>query len=210
LIVRKHSPKSGFRLWNGLRHGMARVVGKLSPLKVQKERRPGMYGDGAGLWLNVGPTGSKSWVFRYMLHGRARAMGIGALHTVGLADARERARAARLLLLDGIDPLDARAAQRKQSRLEASVSFGARWAGRCRAEVFPAPGPATWLRLRGGFAALSILGHYAATTAGTRRHYTMLERLAQRRFIGPAVPTEAMGKAGFLTATAIKVAALHR
>ena len=61
---------------------MARVVGKLSPLKVQRERRPGMYGDGDGLWLNVGPTGSKSWVFRYMLHGRARAMGIGALHNV--------------------------------------------------------------------------------------------------------------------------------
>ena len=40
---------------------------------------------------NVGPTGGKSWLFRFMLDGRAREMGLGALHTIGLAEARERA-----------------------------------------------------------------------------------------------------------------------
>ena len=35
-----------------------------------------MYADGGGLYLQVGPTGAKSWIFRYMLEGRARAMGL--------------------------------------------------------------------------------------------------------------------------------------
>jgi integrase len=87
---------------------MARTIGKLSPMAVQKMSAPGLYGDGGGLWLTVGPTGGKSWLFRYMLNGRAREMGIGPLHTICLAEARKRAAAARLLRHDGIDPLDAR------------------------------------------------------------------------------------------------------
>jgi hypothetical protein len=67
---------------------MARVIGKLSPAKVRTVAKPGIYGDGAGLWLNVGPTGGKSWLFRFMLDGRAREMGLGALHTIGLAEPR--------------------------------------------------------------------------------------------------------------------------
>jgi integrase len=47
-------------------------------------------------------------------------MGLGPFHTVGLADARERARTARRLLLDGIDPLEARAVDRAAKALEAA------------------------------------------------------------------------------------------
>ena len=36
-----------------------------------------MYGDGAGLWLQVSRGGTKSWVFRYELDGWAREMGLG-------------------------------------------------------------------------------------------------------------------------------------
>ena len=39
-------------------------------------------------------------------------MGLGALHTVSLAEARERAKQARQLLLDGTDPIEAKRAQR--------------------------------------------------------------------------------------------------
>src|SRR6516162_7807826 len=39
---------------------------------------------------------------------RERQMGLGPLHTVGLADAREMAREARLLVRQGKDPLDAK------------------------------------------------------------------------------------------------------
>jgi Arm DNA-binding domain len=47
-------------------------------------------------------------------------MGLGPLHCVALAEARERARKARNLLLDGIDPLEHRRAQRDTQRREAA------------------------------------------------------------------------------------------
>jgi hypothetical protein len=50
-------------------------------------------------------------------------MGLGLFHTVGLADARERARTARRLLLDGIDPLVARALDRAAKALEAAKAM---------------------------------------------------------------------------------------
>src|ERR1700733_14188486 len=96
---------------------MARTIGKLTPAKVKNENKPGLYGDGGGLWLNVGPTGGKSWLFRYMLDRKAHAMGLGPLHTIGLAEARERAAAARKMRLDGIDPLGARTTERQARRL---------------------------------------------------------------------------------------------
>jgi hypothetical protein len=81
---------------------------KLTPLAVQRARRPGLYHDGHGLYLQVSVFGTKSWLYRFMRHGVARKMGLGALHTVPLALARQRAADARRALLDGIDPIDAR------------------------------------------------------------------------------------------------------
>ena len=48
-------------------------------------------------------------------NGRERWLGLGPLHTVTLKDARERARAARLQLLDGIDPINSRHAERAKA-----------------------------------------------------------------------------------------------
>jgi integrase len=94
---------------------MAREANKLTATEVSKKKKPGRYSDGLGLWLQVAESVSgegitKAWVFRYMRHGRARQMGLGALHTVSLAEARARARQARQLLLDGIDPIEAKRA----------------------------------------------------------------------------------------------------
>jgi integrase len=97
-----------------------REIYKLSPASVRHAAKPGLYGDGGGLWLSVGPGGNKSWLYRFMLDGRAREMGLGPLHTIGLAEARERARAARRLCLDGIDPIDRKHADRDARRLAAA------------------------------------------------------------------------------------------
>ncbi|MFD2190458.1 Arm DNA-binding domain-containing protein [Pistricoccus aurantiacus] len=40
---------------------------------------PGMYCDGDGLNLRVGPTGTKSWILRTLVHGRRRDLGLGSL-----------------------------------------------------------------------------------------------------------------------------------
>lgn len=102
---------------------MPREVGKLTALKVTRLREPRMYGDGGNLWLQVGPNGTKSWVFRYMLGGKEREMGLGPLHTVSLSDARTKAAECRRLCLDGVDPIEARKKTRAQARLDSARSI---------------------------------------------------------------------------------------
>ncbi|MBP9714699.1 MAG: integrase arm-type DNA-binding domain-containing protein [Sterolibacterium sp.] len=99
---------------------MARLVDKLTPLAVSKATKPGYYGDGGGLWLQVSPSGSKSWIFRFTLSKKQREMGLGAVHTVTLPEARARAKECRLILLEGKDPLEIRKASKLVEALERS------------------------------------------------------------------------------------------
>jgi integrase len=114
-----------------------RMIGRLNVNKI-RNARPGPDGrtvlmcDGGGLWLQVGAgkngQTNKSWVFRYAVAGmkisktgreyrRERQMGLGPLHTVGLADAREMAREARLQVARGVDPIEARDASKGMAAL---------------------------------------------------------------------------------------------
>ena len=97
---------------------MAREINKLDAVTVSAAKLPGYYGDGAGLWLQVSPAGTKSWIFRFTMAGRQREMGLGALHTIGLAEARKRAKLCRQQVLDGTDPIAARDAARQAAALE--------------------------------------------------------------------------------------------
>ena len=102
---------------------MARESNKLTAIAVARKKRPGRYGDGLGLWLQVSPAGdacTKSWLFRYMRDGKARQMGLGPVHTVTLAAARDKAADARRLLLAGVDPIEHRDAERMRTRVEAA------------------------------------------------------------------------------------------
>jgi integrase len=102
---------------------MARAIGKLTALKVAKAKRPGMYADGGGLYLRVTSDETRNWVFRFMLNGKPRWMGMGALHTIGLAEARNRAAVHRMQCHDGIDPIEARRAERMQGRLNVAKAI---------------------------------------------------------------------------------------
>lgn len=97
---------------------MGRTVEKLTALAVNKMKEPGYHGDGAGLYLQVSKTGSKSWIFRYTRAGKQREMGLGPLHTVSLAQAREQAKNCRSTLLAGSDPLEIRKAGQLEDALE--------------------------------------------------------------------------------------------
>ncbi len=101
---------------------MARARERLKPRAIQKLRAPGYYADGAGLYLLVSESGSKSWVLRYMLRGRAREMGLGPERVFSLVAARKRASLARELLADGIDPIQARDAERARQALDLAKS----------------------------------------------------------------------------------------
>jgi hypothetical protein len=63
---------------------MAKKVERLSAVAVAKANEPGMYPDGAGLYLRVGRGGAKSWAFRFMLNRKAREMGLGGLTKAAL------------------------------------------------------------------------------------------------------------------------------
>ena len=79
---------------------------------VRNAKTPGLYGDGHGLYLQVSVFKTKSWVFRFMIDGQARKMGLGPLHTISLAEARAEALEARKLVRKGIDPIEGEHARR--------------------------------------------------------------------------------------------------
>jgi integrase len=83
----------------------------LTQRKVERAK-PGRYSDGHGLYLIVHNSNNKSFAFRFERDGHERWMGLGPCHTVDLKRARSKAREARLLLLENIDPLDHRDAER--------------------------------------------------------------------------------------------------
>src|SRR5262249_48560364 len=99
---------------------MAQMTGRLTSLKIARAvKRPGMYCDTGGLYLQVSPNGA-SWIYRYMLNGRSHEMGLGPLALYGLAEARAMALDARRLRHQGIDPIEARRAARAQTQLDAA------------------------------------------------------------------------------------------
>ena len=80
---------------------------KLTARKVETAK-PGKYSDGNNLYLIVSPTGSRKWVLRFTWRGRAKEMGLGSASTVLLADARDKATAARRKVAQGLNPIEER------------------------------------------------------------------------------------------------------
>jgi hypothetical protein len=80
-----------------------------------------MHPDGRGLYLQV-KNGGRSWLFRFMLNGKERWMGLGPYPDVSLADARRGAEGCRRLLREGIDPIEARRQRQRAAQLEAAQS----------------------------------------------------------------------------------------
>jgi hypothetical protein len=72
------------------------MAGKLRPLDVERETRPGKYFDGDGLYLVVKGATSRNWIYRYRKDGKERWLGLGSLKDVSLKNARMARDAARL------------------------------------------------------------------------------------------------------------------
>lgn len=92
----------------------------LTARAVAAKNKRGRYADGGGLVLLVSKWVTKSWAFRWQRDGRERHMGLGPLHTLSLAKARERAGECRLVVLGGADPIEERKAQRMRRKIEAA------------------------------------------------------------------------------------------
>jgi integrase len=104
----------------------------LTVKKVERLKEKGRHADGGGLYLQVNGSGSKSWVFKYERTVRDAAgqpkrkehmLGLGGLDTFSLAEARERARALRQKLKDGVDPLAAKRTAKAERELAAAKAL---------------------------------------------------------------------------------------
>jgi Arm DNA-binding domain len=96
------------------------MAGKLRPLDVERETRPGKYFDGDGLYLVVKGATSRNWIYRYRKDGKERWLGLGSLKDVSLKDAR-LARDARLRVkgdhsTPGVDIVQEERAAREEAK----------------------------------------------------------------------------------------------
>jgi integrase len=135
------------RVRGGARPG-PRTVERLNALALEKVRAdksrlsqtPGLLNDGRGLCLRVKSATTRSWVYRYMVNGASREMGLGAYPDISLADARTLVAEARRLRAMGKDPIAERDAQRARERVEAAKAVTFR---QC-AEKYIAAHRASW------------------------------------------------------------------
>jgi len=90
---------------------------KISPKKERFE-----VSDGQGLSLRVMPTGKKTWVYRYMIDGRARRMTLGNYPSTSIAEAREKHSQAMQQVERGVDPGEKQKAEKSALKAAPTVS----------------------------------------------------------------------------------------
>jgi integrase len=108
---------------------MARQLHTLTPEKIMS-LAAGRHADGGGLYLQVLPGGTRSWLFRYDMQSKSHWLGLGPVNAGKLGDclseARRKAGEARAQVRDGRDPLAikrAQAAERARSELATDKTF---------------------------------------------------------------------------------------
>jgi integrase len=143
--------------------GTGRKAARLSALAVSRINKPGMHADGLGLYLLVGPSGAKSWIYRYRSAGKLHDKGLGPLHTVSLAEARAKALDCRKLRLDGGDPIAAGKAKRQRAALDAAKAMTFR---QC-AEAYITSHKAGWRNPKHAAQWPSTLGTYVYPAFGS-------------------------------------------
>lgn len=138
------------------------VTNKLTDRKAASLNAPGRFGDGAGLWLQVRSPSAKSWVFRFMLNGKARWLGLGPYPDVTLAEARELAAECRRKLRAGIDPLDEKQAAKRTALAQAvkALTFD-----ECAASYIEAHRPG-WKNAKHAAQWSATIATYASPTIG--------------------------------------------
>lgn len=104
----------------------ARATERFTDLAVRRMKRPGVWADGRGLYLQVIETGAKSWLYRFKHYDRERWMGLGPYPDVSLAAARAAALRCRELRRQGVDPIEQRRAEQAAARVAAAKSLNFR------------------------------------------------------------------------------------
>jgi len=101
---------------------------RLSTAKIQNataQKKTVRLFDGRGLYLEIAPTGSRWWRFKYRFAGKEKRISLGVYPDVGLKKARDRRDEMRKLVADGIDPIAARKQQKLMALDDAANTFEA-------------------------------------------------------------------------------------
>ncbi|MDZ4314748.1 MAG: integrase arm-type DNA-binding domain-containing protein [Azonexus sp.] len=118
----------------------------LTAVKV-KTAKPGRHADGGGLQLLVKQSGARSWVYRYMIAGKSRDLGLGPAAGVGaisLSEARDLADALRVKVKSGIDPLSERRQEASEVLAAAQSAKVAGMTFKASAEAHVATNKPSW------------------------------------------------------------------
>lgn len=81
--------------------------------------------DGGGLFLQVNPDGRRLWRMAYRYDKKQKLLAFGAYPDVSLAEARKRREEAKALLAKGIDPGQAKKAEKRAAALNSSRTLEA-------------------------------------------------------------------------------------
>ena len=94
---------------------MPKQAKERSAVEVRNISKPGRHAVGgvSGLLLFVKDSGAKSWILRTIVGSKRRNIGLGGFPDVTLAQARDKARKMKELILDGIDPVEERRAKQQ-------------------------------------------------------------------------------------------------
>ncbi len=96
--------------------------------------------DGGGLYLEVGPAGGKWWRWKYRWAGKEKRLSLGVYPAVSLRAARDKRDVARKQLAAGVDPSQARKAEKLgQAGAESFEAIAREWH-----EVLPSMGRESW------------------------------------------------------------------
>ncbi len=100
----------------------------LTDIKIKKanaQDKPYTLNDGNGLSLLIDSTGTKGWRFRCRFAGKPKLISFGTYDNVSLAEARKRRDEAKAMLANGINPSDARRAEKLSLQFSTENTFEA-------------------------------------------------------------------------------------
>lgn len=93
--------------------------------KSAPRETPYRLADGGGMYLEVRPNGSRYWRLKYRFAGKEKLLALGVYPDVTLKEARELRDSARKKLAHGVDPSEARKAEKRSQVANAENSFEA-------------------------------------------------------------------------------------
>ncbi len=97
-------------------------IRKAKPLKSGKPKK---MADGGGLYIEIRPSGSKLWRYRYRIEGKENIFALGEYPEIPLEKAREGHKGARQLVKQGVHPSHARSANKSEQIAKNKTTFKA-------------------------------------------------------------------------------------